>query len=57
VPDDPESLRQLHDAAAEEERRRRRLPKFIMRLMLKAAAKRSLLAQAIFNPARGFSMV
>jgi hypothetical protein len=54
VPDDPESLRQLHDAAAAEERRRRRLPKFIMRLMLKSAAKRSLLAQAIFKPSAEF---
>ncbi len=54
VPDDPDSLRQLHDAAAAEERRRRRLPKIILRLMLKATARRSLLAQAIFNPGAEF---
>jgi hypothetical protein len=50
VPDDPESLSKLFAAAAHEERRYRRAPKFVMRLMLKAAAKRSLLARAIFDP-------
>jgi hypothetical protein len=50
VPDDLESLTKLLDASAEEERRRRRIPGFITRLMLKAAAKRSLLVRAISNP-------
>ncbi|HEY4143262.1 MAG TPA: hypothetical protein VGM57_17735, partial [Pseudolabrys sp.] len=50
VPDDPESLSKLLDAAAEQERRRRRVPAFITRLMLKGAAKRSLLVRAISNP-------
>jgi hypothetical protein len=50
VPDDPESLSKLFESAAHEERRYRRVPKFIMWLMLKGAAKRSLLARAIFNP-------
>jgi hypothetical protein len=50
VPDDPESLGKLFAAAAYEERRYRRVPQFIMRLMLKGAAKRSLLARAIFDP-------
>ena len=49
VPDDPDSLRQLLDASSEEERRRRRIPKFIIRWMLKSAAKRSLLVRALFT--------
>jgi hypothetical protein len=51
VADDPESLRELFDAAALEEQRYRRVPKFIMRLMMTAAAKRSLLVRAISSPA------
>ena len=47
VPDDPDSLRRLLDASTEEERRNRRMPKFIMRWMLKSAAKRSLLLRAV----------
>jgi hypothetical protein len=50
VPDDPASVGKLLDAAAHEERRYRRVPKFIMRLLMKAAARRSLLVRAIFNP-------
>ena len=50
IPDDPESLRELFETAAYEERRYRRVPRFIMRLMMKAAAKRSLLVRAIFDP-------
>jgi hypothetical protein len=50
VPDDPENIRNLLEAAAKEERRRRRIPKFILRLMLKSAAKRSLLVRALFAP-------
>jgi hypothetical protein len=49
VPDDPESLYRLFDAAHEEERRNRRIPKFIMRGMLKSAAKRSRLLRAILG--------
>jgi hypothetical protein len=49
VPDDPGSLRRLFDAAAEEERRNRRMPKFIMRWLVKSAAKRSLMLQALFG--------
>jgi hypothetical protein len=48
VPDDPDSLHKLRSASDEEERRNRRIPKFIMRRMLKSAAKRSRLLQAIF---------
>ena len=49
VPDDPDSLRRLFDAAHEEERRNRRIPRFIMRLLLRSAAKTSLLVRAIFS--------
>jgi hypothetical protein len=49
VPDSPESLRQLFEASGEEERRNRRVPKFIMRWMLRSAAKRSRLVQALFT--------
>ena len=50
VPDDPESVGMLIEASANEELGYRRVPKFIMRLMMKAAARRSLLVRAIFNP-------
>jgi hypothetical protein len=49
VPDDPDSLRKLLDASHDEERRNRRIPKFIMRWLLKSAAKRSLLVQPLFG--------
>ncbi len=49
VPDDPDSLRRLFDASHEEERRNRRIPQFIMRLLLRSAAKKSLLVRAIFG--------
>lgn len=49
VPDDPDSVRKLIEASAEEERRNRRTPKFLMRWLLKSAAKRSLLLRTIFS--------
>jgi hypothetical protein len=49
VPDDPESLQQLFAAAAEDERQRRRIPQFIMRLLLRSAAKRSRLVSAVVS--------
>jgi hypothetical protein len=54
VPDDSASVRRLLEAYAEEVRRHRRIPKFIMRLMLKSAAKRSLLVRAIYATAATF---
>ncbi len=48
VADDPESLRSLMGSVAREEAKRRRVPKFIMRLMIKWLARRSLLARALF---------
>jgi hypothetical protein len=49
VPDDPDSMRRLLDASSAEELRNRRIPEFIMRWMLKSAAKRSLLVRSIFS--------
>jgi hypothetical protein len=49
VADDPAALRALHDALAENERRQRRMPKFVMRLILRAAARKSRLVRALFN--------
>lgn len=47
VPDDPDRLRKLLDAAREEERRNRLIPEFIMRWLLASAAKRSLLLRPL----------
>jgi hypothetical protein len=54
TPNDPASVAALSQAYHTEERRRRRVPKMIMRLMLQAAAKRSLLFRALFNPEAEF---
>lgn len=49
VPDDPDSMRGFIDATLKEEQRRRRVPKFILRWMIKSAAKRSRLMRALFD--------
>jgi len=49
VPDDRESLSRLFQASLEEERQQRRVPKFIMRWLLRSAAKRSRIVQALFS--------
>ena len=49
VPDDPAATRALYDAFIDGERRRRRIPKFIMRMMLRAAARKSRLVRALFD--------
>jgi hypothetical protein len=54
VPDDPAAVRELHDAFVEGERRRRRVPKFIMRMLLRRAARDSRLVRALFNSSTGF---
>jgi hypothetical protein len=54
VPDDPQNLHDLLEASAQEEIKRRRVPKFIMRWLLKSAAKRSLLVRAIFSSDAAF---
>lgn len=54
VPDDPDSVQRLFRASTEDERRRRRIPKLIMRLMLKSAARRSRLVRALFSANTAF---
>ena len=54
VPVDPAAVRGLHDAFVEDERRRRRIPKFIMRMMLRSAARKSRLVGAMFSSDTGF---
>ena len=54
VPDDPDAARALHDAFVASERRRRFIPPFIMRMMLRSAARRSRLIRALFNTDAGF---
>ena len=54
VADDPAALRTLHDAFAQSERRQRRMPKLIMRMILKSAARKSRLARAMFNSDKDF---
>src|SRR5262249_48039389 len=47
VPDDPQAARALHEAFIAGERRRARIPKFIMRIMLRSAARKSRLVHAL----------
>jgi hypothetical protein len=54
VSDDPAAVRALHDAFIEGERRRARIPKFIMRMLLRRAARNSRLVHALFNSGTGF---
>jgi hypothetical protein len=54
VPDDPAAARELYDAFIEGERRRRRIPKFIMRMVVGRAAKKSRLVRALFKSDAGF---
>jgi hypothetical protein len=54
VPDDPAAARALHDAFVADERSRRFIPQFIMRVLLRSAARRSRLVHAVFAPQSGF---
>jgi hypothetical protein len=54
VADDPEFARAAYQKFADEERRRGRIPKFIMRMMLSSAAKKSRVIHAMFNSKDGF---
>jgi hypothetical protein len=54
VPDDPATVRGLYDALAENERKRRRIPRFVLRMMLAMAARRSRLVRALFSQDTGF---
>ena len=49
VPDDADSLRALFDRAADEARRHQRMPQFIMRFILRRAARQSLILRALFG--------
>lgn len=54
VPDDPAAARRANDAAIAEEQRRRRIPAFIMRLMLRALARKSRLIRALSQSETGY---
>ena len=54
VPDDPASLEAQREAFIAWYRNQQRMPRFIMRLFLRRAAKRSQLAQAVFQSDKGF---
>jgi hypothetical protein len=54
VPDDPAATRALYDAFIDGERRRSRIPRFIMRMMLRRAARESRLVRALFNSDAGY---
>ncbi len=54
VPVDPAAAQGLYDAFVKEERRRRRIPKFIMRMMLRSAARKSRLIRTLFDSNAGF---
>ena len=54
VPDDPAAVRGLYDAFIAHERKRRYLPAFVLRLMLRMAARKSRLVRALVDPEAGF---
>ncbi|HEY1544496.1 MAG TPA: hypothetical protein VGG01_19025 [Xanthobacteraceae bacterium] len=54
VPDDPAASRALHDAFVADERSRRFIPTFVMRLLLRAAARQSRLVRSVFELQGGF---
>jgi hypothetical protein len=54
VPDDPAAVRGLYDAFIAHERKRRHLPAFLLRLMLRMAARKSRLVRALVDPQAGF---
>jgi hypothetical protein len=54
VADDPAATRALYDAFIAGERRRGRIPRFIMRAMLRRAARESLLVRAMFGSDAGY---
>lgn len=49
VPDDPQSIQAIYDAAVLSERQRRWIPKFLLRWMLTSAARKSRLVRAMFD--------
>src|ERR1043166_9696191 len=49
VPDDPASLRALHDSFLEWLRQQQRMPRFLGKLLMRLAARRSRLLRVIFD--------
>ncbi|MFC5069793.1 hypothetical protein [Flaviflagellibacter deserti] len=54
IREDAETIAALNREIERSERQRRRVPKFIWRLLLKSAAKKSRLARALFDPKGSF---
>jgi hypothetical protein len=54
VPDDPAAAQARHDAFVADERSRRFMPAFVLRMLLRAAARRSRLVRAAVAPPDGF---
>jgi hypothetical protein len=54
VPDDPATVQRANDAFVAEERQRRHIPQFVMRIMLRALARRSRLVRALFRSNSGY---
>jgi hypothetical protein len=54
IPDDPAAAQRANEAFIAEERRRRYIPRFIMRLMLRGAARQSRLVRALFHSDTGY---
>jgi hypothetical protein len=54
VPGDPDAVQRANDAAIAEEQRRRRIPKFIIRLLLRAMARKSRLIRALSQSDTGY---
>jgi hypothetical protein len=54
VPDDPASLERQRQVFLDWDRKHRRIPRFILRLMLRSAAKRSPLVRELFASTRGY---
>ena len=54
VLDDPSSLNRLLEASAKEEQGRRWVPRFIMRMLMRSLANKSLLAKALFSSGSTF---
>jgi hypothetical protein len=54
VPGDPAAVRRVSDASIAEEQRRRRIPQFIMRLILRALARKSRLVRALSRSDTGY---
>jgi hypothetical protein len=54
VPADPALVQRLGDAFMADERKRHLIPQFVIRMMLRAAARKSRLVRALFQPQAGY---